>query len=114
MKEYFEGFEVFGLSLLPMLLGAIACLVRQAQYGWRGARQFLRELVICCFMSVLVFWGLDYFTLAPTVQSALSTACAFSSMTLIEALTKKLTRVIRDYRVPGVAENRSDSEDNPK
>lgn len=104
MTDLFKDFEVFGLAVLPMLLGFAACLVRQAQYGWRGVGRFIRELTICCFMSVIVFWGLDYFALQPSVKCAISTGCSFMSMTLIEALTAKIMRVIRDYRVPGVKE----------
>lgn len=104
MTDYLQDFEVFGVAVLPLILGTVAALVRQAQYGWRGVGRFIRELVICCFMSVIIFWGLDYFALQPTVKCAISTGCSFASMTLIEALTAKITRVIRDYRVPGVEE----------
>lgn len=101
IKDFIHGFEVFADVLLPLVISLCACLTRQAQYGWHGTRQFLREYVVCAFMGVLIFWGLDYVDLPPTVDAAIIGGCSFASMSLLDAITKKLTRVVRDFNVPG-------------
>lgn len=102
MNEYLKGFEVLGLSLFPLAISLGACLARQAQYGWRGSKQFIREFIVCSFMGVIIFWGLDYVDLPLTVDAAITGGCSFASMSLLDALTNKLTRIVRNLRVPGV------------
>lgn len=97
MKDWLQGFEIFSNALLPTALAVAACIARQAHHGWQGVRVFVRELIICSFMGVVIFWGLDYADFPPTVDAAITSGGAFASLTIIDAVMDKLMDLIRNW-----------------
>ena len=97
MKDWLQGFEIFSNALFPTVLAIIACIARQAHHGWQGVRVFVRELIICSFMGVVIFWSLDYADFPPTVDAAITSGGAFASLTIIDAVMDKLVALIRDW-----------------
>lgn len=102
MNDIFKDFEIFGMALLPFVLSIGACLTRQARHGWQGVRNFIKELIICSFMGIIIYWGLDYFNLPPTVDAAITSGCSYASLVLLDALTDKMASFVRGFHVPGV------------
>lgn len=99
MKDIFEGFDIFARAFLPFVLGFGACLARQAHHGWQGVRTFIRELITCCFMGIVVFWGLDYYDLPQTVDAAITSGGAYAGMVLLDAITARCISIVRDFNV---------------
>lgn len=85
-NDIMQGFEVFGNVLLPLALSFVACMVRQAKFGWHGVLNFLREYTICAFVGVITFWSLDYVDLPPTLDAAITSTSAYSGLILIDAI----------------------------
>lgn len=100
MKDIFEGFDIFARAFLPFVLGFGACLARQAHHGWKGVRTFIRELTTCCFMGIVVFWGLDYYDLPQTVDAAITSGGAYAGMVLLDAITARCISIVREFNVP--------------
>lgn len=100
MKDYLEGFEIFLTAAFPTAIAIIACIARQAFHGWQGTSNFIRELILCIFFSVLTAWALDYFPenlLSSQVRGAIIGATGFSSVTLVNPFLNRLTKIISEW-----------------
>lgn len=97
MKDIWQGFEVFSNALFPTVLAILSCIVRQAYYGWKGVRVFIRELIICSFMGIVIYWSLDYADFPETVDAAITSGGAFASLPIIDAMLTKVIDIIKSF-----------------
>lgn len=83
--DIFMGMEVFTGVILPFILGMAATVARTARYGWQGLTHFLTDAIVCVFVSVIVFWGLDMFPdILPTVKAAITGLSSFMCNELLD------------------------------
>lgn len=85
------GLEVLTTVFLPFILGFAAALARLAKNGNHGLVSFISDAIICCFFSVIVFWGLDMHPdLAPTVKAAITGLSSFFCKDVLDVLKKRV------------------------
>jgi hypothetical protein len=98
--SYEQVRELFTGIFLPLVLGGIGCAVRICRFGVRSGRQLLASGVTSCFVSVLVFWGLDLIDLPPTVDAAIVGFSGYMSGTLLDAFQDRALRIVGKGDVP--------------
>lgn len=85
------GLEVLTTVVLPIFLGLAAAFARMAKNGNHGLVSFLSDATICCFFSVIVFWGLDMQPdIAPTVKAAMTGLSSFFCRDILDVLKKRV------------------------
>lgn len=85
------GLEVLTTVVLPIFLGLSAALARMAKNGNHGLMSFISDATICCFFSVIVFWGLDMQPdIAPTVKAAMTGLSSFFCRDILDVLKKRV------------------------
>ena len=91
----FDGLaDIVGGIAAPLLLSAVSTCVRVARYGWKGLRHFVASLLTSTFTGVVVFWGLDYFDLSPTVDAAIISVCAYMGGSLLDTFAFRVRQVV--------------------
>lgn len=91
----FDGLaDIVGGIVIPLILSSVSTCVRISRYGWRGARHFVASLLTSTFTGVVVFWGLDYLDLAPTVDAAIISVSAYMGGSLLDTFTFRVKQVV--------------------
>lgn len=88
--------ELFAGAGIPLLLSLAASFVRFSRYGWQSWRHFIASLFTSIFVGQVVFWGLDFFSLEPSVDAAIVSLSAYMGGSLIDAVVFRIGREIRD------------------
>lgn len=88
--------ELFAGAGIPLLLSLAASFVRFSRYGWQSWRHFFASLFTSIFVGQVVFWGLDFFKLEPSVDAAIVSLSAYMGGSLIDAVVFRVRREIRD------------------
>lgn len=101
-NEIWAGFELCNKIIWPLCLSVAGCLARHAHHGWKGVRQFVRELILCCFFGIIIFWALDFVDYSEEVKAAIISGGSFASITLVDVILDKLTHIIRNIHIPGL------------
>lgn len=99
MNEY-EGFWAGGETLArglawPLLLGAVAAVIRAFKFGWKDWRHLVASSLVSVFVAVLTYWALDYLNLEPTVDAAIIGVSAYFGGAILDALMFRVTTEIR-------------------
>ena len=79
---------------VPLVLGIAATMTRLCRFGWRSWTQFFSSCFVACFVSVLAFWGLDYFDLAPTVDAAIIGMSAYMGGSLLDIFVFRIKKTV--------------------
>ncbi|WP_165177412.1 phage holin family protein [Desulfovibrio sp. ZJ369] len=91
----FDGLaDIVAGIVVPLLLSAVATCVRLSRFGWKGVRHLMASLFASTFTGVIVFWGLDYFDLSPTVDAAIISVCAYMGGSLLDAFAFRARQVV--------------------
>ena len=91
----FDGLaDIVGCIVVPLILSSVSTCVRVARYGWKGVRNFVASLLTSTFTGVVVFWGLDYFDLPPTVDAAIISVCAYMGGSLLDTFAFRVKQVV--------------------
>ncbi|MDE5879702.1 MAG: phage holin family protein [Desulfovibrio sp.] len=91
----FDGLaDIVGGIAGPLLLSAVSTCVRISRYGWKGVRYLVASLVTSSFTGVVVFWGLDYFDFAPTVDAAIISVSAYMGGNLLDTFAFRVRQVV--------------------
>ena len=91
----FDGLaDIVGGIVVPLLLSSVSTCVRISRYGWKGARHFVASLVTSIFTGVVVFWGLDYFDLSPTVVASITSVSAYMGGSLLDTFAFRVRQVV--------------------
>lgn len=98
-NSFLEGLEVFSNTLVPIVLALAACIVKVAKDGWKGIKIFIQNFIIGAFVGVLVYWGLDYWNLPPTVHDAITGGCVYVSRSFLDILQEKIVTTIREWHI---------------
>ena len=88
--------ELFAGAGVPLLLSLAASLVRFLKFGWQSWRHFFASLTTSIFVGQVVFWGLDYFGLQPSVEAAIISLSAYMGGSLLDAVVFRVGREIRE------------------
>jgi len=88
--------ELFAGAGVPLLLSLAASLVRFLKFGWQSWRHFFASLTTSIFVGQVVFWGLDYFKLEPSVEAAIVSLSAYMGGSLLDAVVFRVGREIRE------------------
>lgn len=94
--------ELFAGAGVPLLLSLAASVVRFLKFGWRSWRHFAASLVTSIFVGQVVFWGLDYFGLQPSVKAAIISLSAYMGGSLLDAVVFRVRREIREIGSGGM------------
>lgn len=101
MKDILNGIEAFTL-VLPIILGITAAVAQLCKHGWLGLSHFIRELVLCCFYGVLIFWMMDLWNLPPTVNAAITGGGSYALLNLGNTIFAKLERMINEFQISDI------------
>lgn len=97
MKNFLQSFEIFSSVTSAIVIGILASIAKQAHHGWQGFWNFIRELVICCFVGMILGWGLEGSGYSQGLQYAIIAGGSFSAGTLIDPLFKKIISMINEF-----------------
>ncbi len=98
----FEGLaEIVAGIAVPLLLSAVATCTRVARFGWKGMRHLVASLLTSTFTGVVVFWGLDYFEMSPTVDAAIISVSAYMGGALLDTFAFRVRQVVAHGRLGG-------------
>lgn len=91
----FDGLaDIVAGIVVPLILSAVATCVRLSRYGWKSAQHLIASLFTSTFTGVVVFWGLDYFDLSPTVDAAITSVSAYMGGSLLDAFAFRARHVV--------------------
>lgn len=99
MKDLWQSVEIFSSATSAIVIAVLACIAKQAHHGWKGARTFLRELIVCIFVGMILGWGLEGSGYSQGLQNAIIAGGSFSAGTLIDPLFKKLLALIDEFNL---------------
>lgn len=97
MKNIWDGFEIFNTAPWAICIAIIACIAKQAHHGWQGTKTFIRELIICIFMGMLLAWWLEGSGYPMGMQGAIIGGGAFAGGSLIDPLFRKAISMIENW-----------------
>lgn len=102
MKAFCNGLSglLNGLGV-PLVIGFVSSFVRITRFGWRSWRQFAVSAIVSCFVGVMVYWGLDYVNLPPTVDAAIIAISSYMGGNLLDAIQARAIKDIRTGKRPG-------------
>ena len=96
LKELATGIAV------PVIIGLIAGFVSllriEVEMTWRMR---MVRLSMSCIVAILTAWGLDYMSLPPTVDAAITGGMALMGVDVLDALKRRVLRDIEHGRLPG-------------
>ena len=95
LKELATGIAV------PLLIGVCAGLVNWLWTGETTWRMRIVRLTMCCIVAILTSWGLDYVSLPPTVDAAITGCLSLIGVDLLDALKRRVLHEIEHGRLPG-------------
>lgn len=98
-NDIVNGLEVFANTLVPLVLALIVCFVKIAKEGWKGVKDFLQNFIVGAFVGIIVYWGLDYWNLPPTVQAAISGGCIFVAKDFLDAAKTRILSTVKGEQI---------------
>ena len=102
MKAFCNGLnELLNGLGVPLVIGFVSSFVRITRFGWRSWRQFAVSAIVSCFVGVMVYWGLDYVNLPPTVDAAIIAISSYMGGNLLDAIQARAIKDIRTGKRPG-------------
>lgn len=108
MKDFLQSFEIFSSVTSAIIIGILASIAKQAHHGWQGFWNFIRELIICIFVGMILGWGLEGSSYSQGLQYAIIAGGSFSAGTLIDPLFKKIISLINDFNWKYLISNKKD------
>lgn len=88
--------ELFAGAGVPLLLSLAASLVRFLKFGWQSWHHFFSSLFTSIFVGQVVYWGLSYFDLEPSVDAAIISLSAYMGGSLLDAVVFRVRSEIRE------------------
>lgn len=97
MKDWLQGFEIFSTTPYAIAVAIIACIAKQAFQGWQGFVAFVRKLIVCIFVGMILGWCLEGEPYTYEIKGAIIGGGAFASDTIIEPLLRKIVSLINNW-----------------
>lgn len=97
MKDWLQGFEIFSTTPYAIAIAIIACIAKQAYQGWQGAVVFIRKLIVCIFVGMMLAWCLEGTAYTDGIKGAIIGGGVFASDTIIDPLLRKIVSLINNW-----------------
>lgn len=89
--------EILTELVIPFCIGASAAIARVGKHGWLGLANFGRELVLCCFYGIVMYWLLDLVDIPLSVKFGITGAGVYCLLEIGDALFERMKKIIQNF-----------------
>lgn len=102
MNDFSEAVNVLAESSIPLAIGAGAAVARIGKHGWLGFAHFMREMSLCCFYGVVMYWILELADMPLAVKFGITGGGSYAFLELGDAIFERLKTIIMNFELADV------------
>lgn len=102
MNDLEPAREILTELVIPFCIGASAAIARLGKHGWLGLANFCRELVLCCFYGIVMYWLLDLADIPLSVKFGITGAGVYCLLEIGDAVFERMKKLIQSFEISDV------------